>query len=556
MQQLEFKTEASMDNLPVMVDFIREKLLNFRIKKNQVIKTVLLAEDMLVQLIEHRADEKSQVIISLRHFLGKGSLVIKCRGSAFELEDTDMGLKELLNCPSDNDEDAVVRSIVRKNLQLTLSMEHVRTFNVIKITFDSSKYQQLIVTFSAMVLGLLTGFILKETLGSSACEYISENVFSTISTMFLNAIKMIVGPLIFFSVASSVAGMGDIKSLGRLGAKVFLMYLFTSILAILLAYGIFNIFPMGNNSLADLFEDSSTEAAFLPSAMPISMWKVIQDIVPSNFLGAFTSSNMLQLLFLAFLLGIISTVIGDASQKIKGGLDIANIVFTKIAAVIMKTVPLAIFSSMAKLMLNLNPSAFTAMLQWIALNYISFISLAIMYGLLILFLAHKNPFIFYKKYFEPVTTAIAFNASAAALPSALKACRDKLGISSKVYSFSIPLGNTINMDGCCAMMLLTVLFFAKSFGIEISPGLLCSMMISIYLLSVGSPGVPMGALVCVSLLMTQAGIPKEALGLVIGLYPIVAMFMTGTNVLGDGAVTLIVANSEKLIDEKIYNGNV
>ncbi|MBR4599539.1 MAG: cation:dicarboxylase symporter family transporter, partial [Treponema sp.] len=138
------------------------------------------------------------------------------------------------------------------------------------------------------------------------------------------------------------------------------------------------------------------------------------------------------------------------------------------------------------------------------------------------------------------------------LPSALKSCRDKLGISSKIYSFSIPLGNTINMDGCCSMMLLTVLFFARAFTIELSPGLLFSMMISIYLLSVGSPGVPMGALVCVSMLMAQARIPKETLALVMGLYPVVAMVMTGTNVAGDGAVTLIVAHSEKMIDEKIF----
>ena len=162
--------------------------------------------------------------------------------------------------------------------------------------------------------------------------------------------------------------------------------------------------------------------------------------------------------------------------------------------------------------------------------------------------------IFFKKYFEPIATAFTFNASSAALPSALKCCRNKLGISPKVYSFSIPLGNTINMDGCCVMMIITTFFFAKSFGLELTPNVIFSLIASVYLLSVGSPAVPMGALVCVSLLLNQIGIPKESLTLIMGLYPLVAMFMTCTNVAGDGAVTLIVAKKEGLLDDKVYNG--
>ena len=553
MRTNEFLSTASMDNLPAMVDFIKSALEKCAIRKKDVMKTVLLAEDMLVELIQHRASDDSVVSISASHFLGKGALYLKCRGSSFELEDTAMGLHEVLEDTPDDEQDAAVRSIVRKNLQMTLSLDHSHNSNVIKIAFDSTKYQQLAVTISAMILGLLSGFILKNTLSDAACAYVSSNIFSTVITMFLNAIKMIVGPLIFFSVASSVASMGNMRSLGRLGGKVFLMYLTTSLMAILLAYGVFQVFPLGDASLVQILETEAAEAGTLPSAEPASLWKVIQDIVPSNFLGAFVGANMLQLLFLAFLLGGISGMVGEASGEIRHVLEVLNVVFVKIATLVMKAVPLAIFCSMARLMTNINFSALTAMIKWIGLNYLGFATLLVMYGILILLMAQKNPITFYRKYFEPITAAAAFNASSAALPSALKACRDKLGISHKIYSFSIPLGNTINMDGCCSMMLLTLLFFAKSFGIELNPGLLFSMMVSIYLLSVGTPGVPMGCLVCVSMLMTQAGIPKEALSLIMGLYPFVAMVMTGTNVAGDGAVTLIVAKSENLLDDKIYN---
>lgn len=553
MKTNEFLSTASMDNLPVMVDFIKSALEKCAIRKKDVMKTVLMAEDMLVELIQHRASDDSVVSIQATHFLGKGSLYLKCRGSSFELEDTAMGLHEVLEATPDDEQDAAVRSIVRRNLQMTLSLDHSHNLNVIKIAFDSTKYQQLIMTVSSMILGLLTGFVLKNVLSSNMCAYISANIFSTVTTMFLNAIKMIVGPLIFFSVASSVASMGSMRSLGRLGGKVFVMYLVTSVMAILIAYGVFSLLPLGDSSLMQFIALDASHAASLPSAEPASLWKVIQNIVPSNFLGAFVSANMLQLLFLAFLLGGISGMVGESAGEIRHVLEVLNVVFVKIATLVMKAVPLAIFSSMARLMMTINFSTMMAMVKWIALNYVGFASLLVLYGILILVMARKNPFIFFRKYFEPIMSAVAFNASSAALPSALRVCRDKLGISHKLYSFSIPLGNAINMDGCCVMMLMTVLFFAKSFGIELSAALLFSMMISIYLLSVGSPGVPMGALVCVSMLIAQAGIPKEALSLIMGLYPLVAMFMTGTNVAGDGAVTLIVAKSENLLDDKIYN---
>lgn len=550
----EFSIAASMENLPGMVDFVKSSLEKCRLDKKQVMKTVLLAEDMLAELIQHRAADDSVVSIKTVCFFGKGALYLKCRGSSFELEDTPMGLNDVLGEAENADEDAVVRSIVRKNLQMTLSLDYLHSTNIVKISFDSSKYQQLTVTLSSMTVGILTGLILKNILSPGACSYISTNIFSTVSTMFLNAIKMIVGPLIFFSVASSVAGMGDMKSLGRLGGKVLLMYLFTSVAAIFLAYGLFLLVPMGDSSIARiLMAGGGTEGGGLPSAEPNSIWRVIQNIVPANFVGAFAGSNMLQLLFLAFLLGGISGMVGDSGAEIRHALEVVNVLFVKIATLIMKAIPVAIFCSMANLMMSISFSTLAAMLKWVAINYLGFAALLVMYGILILVMARKNPFTFYRKYFEPITAAVVFNASAAALPSAMKSCRDKLGVSHKIYTFSIPLGNAINMDGCCVMLMLTVLFFAKSFGVAISPGLLFSMMVSIYFLSVGTPGVPMGCLVCVALLFAQAGIPKEALSLIMGLYPITAMVMTGTNVAGDGAVTLMVAKSEGLLDDSVYN---
>ena len=128
-----------------------------------------------------------------------------------------------------------------------------------------------------------------------------------------------------------------------------------------------------------------------------------------------------------------------------------------------------------------------------------------------------------------------------------------MGVSSRVYSFSLPLGATINMDGSCITLMISALFMARIFGIPATGGVLLSLFIAIMVLSVGSPGVPGGNLVCLALLIPQIGVPAEAISLVMGLYPLVSMMQTCANVTSDAVVTTIVARSEGLLDEKKYN---
>ncbi len=554
MKSSEFMISAKIENLPEMMKFVQKALTIFKIPRKEISKTLLVAEDMMVELINHKSNDDAVLSIRASHFLGKGKLFLQCQGQKFELESTDMGLEDALQGDYTENEEAAVRDIIRKNLGVALSVENSRNINTITIQFDTAKYMQLIVSLASLVLGLIAGYLIRQTCSQTVCDYLSLNIFSTVSDMFLNTIKMVVGPLIFFSMASSVASMGNIKALGRLGGRVFIMYLFTSLVAILLALGIYQLLPLSDFNLPHLIGADSSATKALATIDSISMWKMIKDIIPSNFIRAFLDANMLQIIFLAFLLGGISTIVGESSLEIRHGLEVLNTLFVKVATAIMKCMPFAVFASMAKLMITIDFAALYSMLKWIGLNYIGFFCLLIFYALLILILARKNPLTFFKKYFEPIVTAFTFNASSAALPSALKSCRDKLGISPRIYSFSIPLGNTINMDGCCVMMMITTFFFAKSFGLTLSPSLVVSLIASIYLLSVGSPAVPMGALVCVSLLLTQIGIPKESLTLIMGLYPIVAMMMTAANVAGDGTVSLIVAKREGLLDDKVFDG--
>ena len=147
-------------------------------------------------------------------------------------------------------------------------------------------------------------------------------------------------------------------------------------------------------------------------------------------------------------------------------------------------------------------------------------------------------------------TAFAFGSSNSALPTSLDLCENSLGVSKRICAFSMPLGATINMDGSCITQIISALFMAKIFQIPVNSS---TLALAVFVLSIGAPGVPEGALVCISLLVPLIGVPAEAISIIMGLYSIVGMMHTCVNVTGDAAVTLITARSEDLVDLKTFN---
>ena len=175
------------------------------------------------------------------------------------------------------------------------------------------------------------------------------------------------------------------------------------------------------------------------------------------------------------------------------------------------------------------------------------------YGILVLVFGRLNPFKFFSNIKEGMLTSFTLASSSAAMPTNMQVCKNKLGISSKIYSFSIPLGATVNMDGSCIYLTSFTVFLARAYGVTIEPSSMFSLILVIILLSLASPGVPCSTLVCLGVVLMQVGIPVEAMGLILAINPIVDMFETMNNTTGDMAASLLVARSENLLDMEIYN---
>ena len=175
------------------------------------------------------------------------------------------------------------------------------------------------------------------------------------------------------------------------------------------------------------------------------------------------------------------------------------------------------------------------------------------YGLLILIIGRLNPFKFFKNDKEGIFTSLTLSSSSAAMPTNMRICTEKLGVSPKVANFSIPLGATINMDGVCIYLTVIGLFLAKAYGITIDLPSLISLTFTIIMLSLGAPGVPGCAFICLGVVAESLNIPIEALSLIIAINPILDMTDTMSNTTGDMATTVIVARKEGLLDLEKYN---
>lgn len=537
--------------VPDGVSFIQSSLEKCGSERKSIIRMLLLTEELLVKLIGSQTKEsEGSVWIQVTSIFGETRIRIWGKGEKLEIPESMTSLADA----DDPEAEEVIRNIVLKAYQDNLDMKYRNGINTVSIRVTASRYRQLLLTLGAMVLGIFTGIILKMFVPQTFTVILSDDLFSPVSTMFLNAVKFVVAPLVFFSIASCIGDYGDMKALGRIGGKVIGTYFFTSLLAVFLGAGIYGIFRIGDPALAGAVTDAASSAIEKSTAVSTSAKDMIMGIIPSDIITPFLNMDMLQVIFIAFLLGFTTKKIGQYSETFRTALNTGNAVFSQATAIIISFMPLSVFCSMAKMIISLDIKNLLKLLTWPATIYFADILMICVYGLLLLIVGRLNPVTFFRKFSPAMLSAFTMASSSATIPVSIEICKDRLGIAKKVYSFSIPLGATINMDGSCITQMISALFMAKIFGVPMTMSLVFSMALTIFVLSVGAPGVPGGALVCIALLLPQYGIPVEGISLIMGLYSLVGMMQTCVNVTGDATVTTIVAKSEGLMDmEKFKN---
>jgi len=541
---------AKEESIQTFVSFVSEKLKTLKVERKCAIRTVLSAEELFAAFVAHAEKETEKIDVRVFSHLGQVTIHITGKGTAFELDEirTQMYVNDL-----DEEANSCISQMMEKLFGDRIGLTNKYGKNICDIKVSVSSTRMLYLTVLALIGGVACGFLSKTVFPQAVSDFLADNLFSPVSTMFLNALKLIVGPLVFFSIGSSIAGFKNIRTLGQIAIRVVGTYVCTSILAIATGYFIFQMFPIGDSALQAVVSDSADAMIAQSQTVSVSIKSTLVNIIPSNFVNPFFQNDMLQIVFLAVIFGLAGSGTAKKMHGFERFLEDGNALFSRLTEMVIRFLPLAIFCSMAKILISMDFVNAAKVFVCIPLCYLGHLVMIVCYMILLAVVAHLNPLRFMKKFGAVTCIGFCLGSSNATMPYSMECCGKKLGISDRLYSFSIPLGATINMDGSCVSLVVVALFLSRIFGVSVTGSTLLSLCLSILVLSIGAPGVPGVTLICTALLLPQLGVPTEALSIVMGISTLVGLGNCAVNVTGDAAISTIVAKRRNMIDLDVYN---
>jgi len=365
--------------------------------------------------------------------------------------------------------------------------------------------------------------------------YFFIEVCNLINNLYLNVLKMIAIPIVFSSLYIAIAELDKSSSISKLTLSTIFTYLGTTSIAIFLGLFIANLTNPG------IGVEAQTNNNFEIIEAP-SLVETFSNIIPSNFIAAFSSGNMLQIIFLSISLGYVSRLfIKNSESTLLKSLKEVNKIFIKLINLIIDISPLIILfiliKSFSSLGFNLIYNLFNYFLTVI---FVLIVHLVFTYGFLLV-LIKENPIKLLNSIKKVLVFAFASSSSNATLPVTMETCKNELKIKPSIVSFVIPLGTTINMDGTAIMQGVATVFIAQMYGIDLGFIEYLLVIITATLASIGTAGIPSVGLITLGLVLNQVGLPMEGVALILGIDRLLDMSRTAINVTGDIIVTKLIA---------------
>jgi len=401
----------------------------------------------------------------------------------------------------------------------------------------------------SMVFGILLGIIINNFfLPNDLIESILINqIFHTISSLFLILLKMIVLPLIFVSIISGIISINNVNTLGRLGIKTLALYIFTTMAAITLALFVSSFVNYNVGTIS-----SNIVPQNQPAIEPAS--NIILNIFPSNFFLALVDGNVIQVLSFAVFIGVSASYIKSEIPEFVNLIENLNRIFNKMVMIIISFTPIAVFALLAKTFSTEGLDVFIPLIKYfLVVVLVLLLHFAFTYSLILKFFSNLDVNKFYSKLKELIIFTFSTSSSNASIPFTLNIVTNKYGVNKSFASFSIPLGATINMDGTAIMQGCATYFLAAFYGIDLAFNDFIVIIMTATVASIGTAGIPSAGIIMLSLILTELGIPLEGITLLLGVDRLLDMMRTSVNVSGDTCISCVVAKSEKLININKYN---
>ncbi len=393
-----------------------------------------------------------------------------------------------------------------------------------------------------MMIGLALGIAVGAVVDSS----FAQTYLQPLGTLFIRLIRMVVVPLVIATIIAGAAGISDTSKLGRVATKVLCVYAITTAVSVAIGLVFASVIQPG------LGINLSTEGLQAKQVTPPALVDTLLDIVPINPMEAFAKGNMLQIIFFAVIFGFALAGLGERGKPVLKFFELVGDTMVRVTNMVMHYAPIGVFGLMAYTVSRHGLQVLLPLFQLILSSFLATATLVFLVLIPLVYILARIPMMkFLRGIFEPWLIAFTTCSSAAALPANLAAAR-RLGATKSIASFSIPLGNTINMNGTAVYMGVCSIFAAEVYGLDLTMVDQMTIVLMGVLAAVGTAGVPGAGLITTTIVFTQVGIPLEAVALIAGIDRILDMIRTSINVVGDVASAVIVTNLEGDLGKEPY----
>jgi Na+/H+-dicarboxylate symporter len=394
---------------------------------------------------------------------------------------------------------------------------------------------------AGLVLGVIAGLIFKEKASS----------LSIIGEIFMRLIKMIIVPLMYISIVNAIISVEDTSKLSRITVKSLVLFLFTTCFSVVIGVILSHFIKPGSGLELQSLGLGGVAKVASDADLTLNFSKIMKDVIPDNALNALVSGVLLQVVFFSFFTGFVINLLEKEREGITQVFNVGFKIVFKMVEIVLKLAPYGAFGFSAAVV---GTQGIGVLQSLGALMFVFFLAIFIQYMLLGVFILFTgiSPMPFYRKSIEYQVLALSTSSSKATLPTTMRICAEKLGISQSNSSFVLPLGAAVNMDGTSIYLGVCTLFFAQIYNIDLS-AIQYAMIIFVSTIgSIGAAGIPSGSLIMLPVVLSSANIPIEGIALIIGIDRILDMARTTLNITGDAAITLIVDKSEGTLNEEMY----
>lgn len=539
---------AALDGISRGLDFIEDTLTQYRLNHKEIQEALLLSEESMVRLIGNAPnDEELHISVKRRH----GLCVIKLSAPGPELsQESGAGLGLDLNSNDlGRDGEEIIRTMLLHAYADKIHRIRKGRYNFVEITAGTPERVFAIRTVAALLAALAVGLLLNLFLKDSAKQILDTYVLIPVENIFINCLKLITGPMVFFSIISAFSQYTSFSDPGRVSLKVLIGYLCTSVIAIMVGWGVFQLLKPGAVGQLATF---ASQAVPLPADLQPSFLATLVAIVPANIIEPFANMNTVQLIFLALVCGVAMGRAGEHSATLRRATDALCALCSKATALLVGFIPVATFASTVSMLLNIGGKILLSLAEMVGTVMLGLALMVVVYCLIIGIAGRLNPILFLRKQMPLMKEIFIQGSSANAMPKTIRFCKSTLGISPRVYSFSIPFGAVANLDGNCIYLTVAGLFLARMCGVELFSNDIVPFIFAIFILSVGAPIAPGSALLCLTVLLSQMGVSLPAVSIIFGVNAVMEMLQAVSNTAGDVAISLTVAKSEGLLDIEAY----